>query len=196
MAELVAAGKVRHLGLSEASAASLERAAAVHPIAALQSEWSLWTRDLEAEVVPAARRLGIGIVPFSPLGRGFLTGAITSPDDFGPDDFRRGNPRFQGENFERNLRLVEEVRRLAADKGCTSAQLALAWVLAQGPDVVPIPGTKRRAYLEENLGADDVDLAPEDMDRLAEIAPAGVAAGDRYPQADYTYGDSPARGAA
>src|SRR4051794_2226875 len=130
MAELVQAGKVRHLGLSEASSASLERAAAVHPIAALQSEWSLWTRDLEDDVLGTARRLGIGIVPFSPLGRGFLTGAITSPEDFGPDDFRRGNPRFQGENFERNLQLVDEVRRLAAEKGCTAGQLALAWVLA------------------------------------------------------------------
>ncbi len=196
MGELVQAGKVRHLGLSEASARSLERAAAVHPIAAVQSEWSLWTRDLEAEVAPAARRLGIGLVPFSPLGRGFLTGAITSPDDFGPDDFRRGNPRFQGDNFDRNLRLVEEVRRLATSKGCTTGQLALAWVMAQGDDVVPIPGTKRRSYLEENLGAADVDLLPADLERLAEIAPLGVAAGTRYPQPTYAYGDSPERGAA
>jgi aryl-alcohol dehydrogenase-like predicted oxidoreductase len=195
MAELVEAGKVRHLGLSEASARSLERAAAVHPIAALQSEWSLWTRDLEDEVLPAARRLGIGIVPFSPLGRGFLTGAITSPDDFPPDDFRRNNPRFQGENFTRNLRLVDEVRRLAAAKGCTPGQLALAWVLAQGDDVVPIPGTKRRAYLEENVAAGEVELTREDLERLDTIAPKGVAVGARYPGA-YAYGDSPEKGAA
>jgi aryl-alcohol dehydrogenase-like predicted oxidoreductase len=188
MAELVADGKVRHLGLSEASAGSLERAAAVHPITALQSEWSLWTRDIEADVLPAARRLGIGIVPFSPLGRGFLTGAITSPDDFDADDFRRGNPRFQGENFARNLELVDAVGRLAADKGCTPSQLALAWVLAQGDDVVPIPGTKRRAYLEENVGAVDVELSADDLARLDRL---GTAAGARYPQANYAYGDSP-----
>src|SRR4051812_27643357 len=156
MAELVEQGKVRHLGLSEASATSLRRAAAVHPITALQSEWSLWTRDLEAEVLGVARELGIGIVPYSPLGRGFLTGAITSPEDFGDDDFRKNNPRFQGENFDRNLRLVEEVRGLAAEKGCKAGQLALAWVMAQGQDVVPIPGTKRRSYLEENAGAGSV----------------------------------------
>jgi aryl-alcohol dehydrogenase-like predicted oxidoreductase len=188
MAELVAEGKVRHLGLSEASAGSLERAVAVHPITALQSEWSLWTRDIEADVLPAARRLGIGIVPFSPLGRGFLTGAITSPDDFDADDFRRGNPRFQGENFARNLELVDAVGRLAADKGCTPSQLALAWVLAQGDDVVPIPGTKRRTYLEENVGAVDVELSADDLARLDRL---GTAAGARYPQANYAYGDSP-----
>ena len=192
MAELVAAGKVRHLGLSEASAATLRRAVAVHPITALQSEWSLWTRDLEDEVVPVARELGIGIVPFSPLGRGFLTGAITSPDDFGDDDFRKNNPRFQGENFTRNLELVDEVRRLAADKGCTAGQLALAWVMAQGEDVVPIPGTKRRAYLEENVGASHVELTSDDLDRLAKIAPPGAAAGGRYPF-QHSYGDSPQR---
>jgi aryl-alcohol dehydrogenase-like predicted oxidoreductase len=190
MAELVTAGKVRHLGLSEASAATLRRAVAVHPITALQSEWSLWTRDLEDEVVPVARELGIGIVPFSPLGRGFLTGAITSPDDFGEDDFRKNNPRFQGENFTRNLELVEEVRRLAADKSCTAGQLALAWVMAQGRDVVPIPGTKRRSYLEENIGASRVELTEDDINRLAKIAPPGAAAGGRYPFA-HTYGDSP-----
>jgi aryl-alcohol dehydrogenase-like predicted oxidoreductase len=190
MAELVAAGKVRHLGLSEASAATLRRAVAVHPITALQSEWSLWTRDLEDEVVPVARELGIGIVPFSPLGRGFLTGAITSPDDFGDDDFRKNNPRFQGENFTRNLELVEEVRRLAADKGCTAGQLALAWVMAQGGDVVPIPGTKRRSYLEANVGASQVELTPDDLEGLAKIAPPGAAAGGRYPY-QHAYGDSP-----
>jgi aryl-alcohol dehydrogenase-like predicted oxidoreductase len=191
MAELVAAGKVRHLGLSEASSATLERASAVHPIAALQSEWSLWTRDLEDEVVATARRLGIGIVPFSPLGRGFLTGAITSPADFDDDDFRRSNPRFQGENFDVNLQLVEEVRSLATEKGCTAGQLALAWVMGQGDDVVPIPGTKRRSYLEENVGACDIALTDDDRSRLDALAPPGVAAGSRYPY-DWKYGDSPA----
>jgi aryl-alcohol dehydrogenase-like predicted oxidoreductase len=195
MAELVGQGKVRHLGLSEASAASLERAVAVHPVAALQSEWSLWTRDIEDEVLVTARRLGIGIVPYSPLGRGFLTGAVTSPDDFGPDDFRRNNPRFQGENFNRNLGLVDEVRKLAAEKGCAAGQLALAWVMAQGDDVVPIPGTKRRSYLEENAAAGQVQLTAADLERVAAIAPRDVASGSRYPQADYAYGDSPAKGA-
>jgi aryl-alcohol dehydrogenase-like predicted oxidoreductase len=196
MAELVAAGKVGHLGLSEASAESLERAYSVHPITALQSEWSLWTRDIEEEVLPTARRLGIGIVPFSPLGRGFLTGAITSPDDFGEDDFRRFNPRFQGENFAKNLDLVAAVRSMAEEKGCTAGQLALAWVQAQGDDVVPIPGTKRRAYLEENVGACDVTLSEADLARLDAIAPVGVAAGGRYVQSSglrTTYGDSPAK---
>jgi len=190
MAELVAAGKVRYLGLSEASAASIERAVAVHPIAALQSEWSLWTRDIEGDVLATARAHGIGIVPFSPLGRGFLTGAITSPADFGADDFRANNPRFQGENFARNLDLVRAVGELAAENGCTPGQLALAWVLAQGPDVVPIPGTKRPAYLEENAGACWVTLSPDDLDRLDKVAPPGVAAGERYPFA-HSYGDSP-----
>jgi aryl-alcohol dehydrogenase-like predicted oxidoreductase len=196
MAEQVTAGKVKHLGLSEASAQSLERAVTVHPITALQSEWSLWTRDLEDEVVPTARRLGIGLVPFSPLGRGFLTGAIKSPEDFGEDDFRRFNPRFMGENFDKNLELVEAVRAMAADKGCSAGQLALAWVMAQGDDVVPIPGTKRRAYLEENVGACDVTVTDEDKKRLDEIAPVGVAAGGRYLTSAglaTTYGDSPAR---
>jgi aryl-alcohol dehydrogenase-like predicted oxidoreductase len=151
----------------------------------------LWTRDLEDDVVATARRLGIGIVPFSPLGRGFLTGAITSPADFGDDDFRKNNPRFQGENFDANLRLVEEVRSLAADKGCTAGQLALAWVMAQGDDVVPIPGTKRRTYLEENIGACDIALTDADLARLDALAPRGVAAGSRYPY-DWKYGDSPA----
>jgi aryl-alcohol dehydrogenase-like predicted oxidoreductase len=193
MAELVQQGKVRHLGLSEASAASIRRAVAVHPIAALQSEWSLWTRDLEDEVLGVARELGIGIVPFSPLGRGFLTGAITSPADFAEDDFRRHHPRFTGEAFAANLRLVEEVRAVAAEKGVTPGQLALAWVLAQGEDVVPIPGTKRRSYLEENVGAVGVELSADDLARLDAIAPAGVAMGGRYADASYAYGDSPER---
>jgi aryl-alcohol dehydrogenase-like predicted oxidoreductase len=193
MAELVAAGKVRYLGLSEASSRSIERAVAVHPIAALQSEWSLWTRDLEGDVVATARRHGIGVVPYSPLGRGFLTGAITSPDDFDDDDFRKDNPRFQGENFAANLRLVDAVKAMAADKGCTAGQLALAWVMAQGGDVVPIPGTKRRRYLEENAAACFVELSADDLDRLAAIAPPDVAAGDRYPYR-YSYGDSPEPG--
>jgi aryl-alcohol dehydrogenase-like predicted oxidoreductase len=192
MAELVMAGKVRYLGLSEASSDTLERAVAVHPIAALQSEWSLWTRDLEVDVVATARRLGVGLVPFSPLGRGFLTGAIKSPADFDDDDFRKDNPRFVGENFTRNLELVDEVRRIAADKGCTAGQLALAWVLAQGDDVVPIPGTKRRTYLEENVAACDIDLSADDLRTLDALAPRGVAAGGRYPY-QYSYGDSPQR---
>ncbi|MCU1618782.1 MAG: aldo/keto reductase [Modestobacter sp.] len=194
MAELVQQGKVRYLGLSEASAASIRRAVAVHPIAALQSEWSLWTRDLEAEVLGVAREHGVGIVPFSPLGRGFLTGAITSPEDFGPDDFRRNHPRFTGEAFEANLRLVDAVRAMAEEKGVTPGQLALAWVLAQGEDVVPIPGTKRRSYLEENVGAVGVQLSAEDLARLARIAPPGVAEGGRYADAGYAYGDSPEKG--
>src|SRR3954451_17303550 len=195
MAELVEQGKVRHLGLSEASAASIRRAVAVHPIAALQSEWSLWTRDLETEVLGVAREHGVGIVPFSPLGRGFLTGAITSPAGFGEDDFRRGHPRFTGEAFEANLRLVTAVRAMAEEKGVTAGQLALAWVLAQGPDVVPIPGTKRRGYLEENVGAAGVQLSDADLTRLGEIAPPGVTAGTRYADAGYAYGDSPERAA-
>jgi aryl-alcohol dehydrogenase-like predicted oxidoreductase len=190
MAELVAAGKVRHLGLSEASARTIARAVAVHPIAALQSEWSLWTRDLEDEVLLVAREHGVGIVPFSPLGRGFLTGAITSPDDFSADDFRRNSPRFQGQNFARNLDLVAAVKKLAADKGCTAGQLALAWVMAQGEDVVPIPGTKRVAYLEENAGASYVELSGDELAQLDQIAPRGAAAGERYPFA-HSYGDSP-----
>jgi aryl-alcohol dehydrogenase-like predicted oxidoreductase len=193
MAELVEQGKVRHLGLSEASAASIRRAVAVHPIAALQSEWSLWTRDLETEVLGVAREHGVGIVPFSPLGRGFLTGAITSPADFGEDDFRRNNPRFQGDAFQANLRLVDAVREMAAEKGVSAGQLALAWVLAQGEDVVPIPGTKRRRYLEENAGAVAVELSPDDLARLDAIAPPDVAVGGRYPDASYAYGDSPER---
>ncbi len=196
MAELVRQGKVRHLGLSEASAASIRRAVAVHPIAALQSEWSLWTRDLEAEVLGVAREHGVGIVPFSPLGRGFLTGAIRSPEDFGEDDWRRGHPRFTGEAFAANLRLVDAVRSMAQELGCTSGQLALAWVLGQGGDVVPIPGTKRRSYLEENVGAAAVQLSDDDLARLSQIAPPGVAQGGRYVDSSYAYGDSPERGAA
>ncbi len=196
MAEQVAAGKVRYLGMSEASSRSLERAVTVHPITALQSEWSLWTRDLEDNVLGTARRLGIGVVPFSPLGRGFLTGAITSPDDFEEDDFRRFNPRFQGENFAKNLELVDAVKSMADDKGCTPGQLALAWVTAQGHDVVPIPGTKRVSYLEENVAATEIEITDDDLKRLEEIAPFGVAAGGRYPGSAggpmvSTYGDSP-----
>ncbi|SFO39450.1 Predicted oxidoreductase [Geodermatophilus obscurus] len=195
MAELVQQGKVRHLGLSEASAASVRRAVAVHPIAALQSEWSLWTRDLEGEVLGVAREHGIGVVPFSPLGRGFLTGAIRGPEDFAEDDWRRTHPRFTGEAFAANLRLVDAVRAMAGERGCTAGQLALAWVLAQGGDVVPIPGTKRRSYLEENVGAVAVELSAEDLRRLGEIAPPGVAQGGRYADSSYAYGDSPERAA-
>ncbi len=180
MAEAVSAGKVRHIGVSETSADTLRRAHAVHPITALQSEYSLWTRDPEDGVLETCRELGIGFVAYSPLGRGFLTGAIKSPKDFGEDDFRASSPRFQGENFQKNLDLVGEVERLAAEKGCTPGQLALAWVLAQGDDIVPIPGTKRRALIEENAAADDVRLSDDDLARLHQIAPAGAAAGDRY----------------
>jgi aryl-alcohol dehydrogenase-like predicted oxidoreductase len=195
MAELVQQGKVRYLGLSEASAASVRRAVAVHPVAALQSEWSLWTRDLETEVLGVAREHGISIVPFSPLGRGFLTGAVRSPADFAEDDWRRTHPRFTGEAFAANLRLVDAVRAMAEEKGCTAGQLALAWVLAQGDDVVPIPGTKRRPYLEENVGALAVELSAADLARLGEIAPPGVAQGGRYADPTYAYGDSPERAA-
>jgi len=191
MAELVAAGKVRHLGLSEASADTLRRAAAVHPIAALQSEWSLWSRDIEADVVPTARELGIGLVPYSPLGRGFLTGQITGPDDFADDDFRRFQPRFQGDNFARNLELVEAVRKLAEQRGCTPGQLALAWVLAQGDDVVPIPGTKRRTYLEENVAAAAVVLDADDLRAIDAIFPIDSVAGDRYADMRFIEGESP-----
>jgi len=180
MAELVAAGKVRYLGLSEAGVDTLRRAHAVHPIAALQTEYSLWSRDPEDEILPTCRELGIGFVAYSPLGRGFLTGAITSVDDLAPDDFRRGSPRFQGENFQRNLDLVTKVRELAAEKHCTASQLALAWLLAQGSDIVPIPGTKRRSYLEENVGAVEVALSPDDLARIDQVAPKGAARGERY----------------
>lgn len=181
MAELVQAGKVRFLGLSEASAATLRRANAVHPITALQSEYSLWTRDPEEEVLPTCRELGIGFVAYSPLGRGFLSGQFRSPEDLPADDFRRHNPRFQGENFQKNLRLVEAVQDMAREKGCTPSQLALAWLLAQGNDIVPIPGTKRVRYLEENLGALDVHLNADDLAQLEAVFPLGAAAGERYP---------------
>jgi aryl-alcohol dehydrogenase-like predicted oxidoreductase len=183
MAGLVDEGKVRFLGLSEAAPKTLERAHAVHPIAALQTEYSLWTRDPEAEVLPMCRKLGVAFVAYSPLGRGFLTGAFKSPDDFDADDYRRHSPRFQGENFTRNLELVEKVKALAAQQGMTAGQLALAWVLAQGDDVVPIPGTKRRKYMEENAAAVDITVADELMEKLKNIFPADAAAGDRYPEA-------------
>lgn len=181
MAELVKAGKVRYLGLSEAAPATIRRAAKVHPIAALQTEYSLWTRDPEDEVLATVRELGIGFVAYSPLGRGFLTGAFKSIDDFPADDYRRRNaPRFQGENFAKNLELVAKIEELAKGKGCTPSQLALAWVLAQGEEIFTIPGTKRARYLDENLGADDVQLTPEDLEQINAILPAGSAAGDRY----------------
>ena len=180
MAELVAAGKVRHLGISEAAPTTVRRAHAVHPISAGQYEWSLFTRDLEDELLGTMRELGIGVVAYSPLGRGFLSGRITSPDDFGADDFRRNHPRFTGENFDRNLELVARVRELAAGKGITPSQLAIAWVLAQGGDVVPIPGTKRRSYLEENAVALEVELTAEDLAAIEEVTPKGSTAGERY----------------
>jgi aryl-alcohol dehydrogenase-like predicted oxidoreductase len=180
MAELVDAGKVRFLGLSEAGPETIRRAHAVYPISAVQSEYSLWTRDPEDEVLPTLRELRIGLVAYSPLGRGFLTGRITSPSDLGSDDFRAHSPRFQGENLARNLELVARVREIATEKGCSPGQLALAWVLAQGDDVVPIPGTKRRRYLEENVEATEISLDAEELARIDEAAPRGVAAGDRY----------------
>jgi aryl-alcohol dehydrogenase-like predicted oxidoreductase len=180
MSELVQAGQVRFLGLSEATPEQIRRAHAVHPITALQSEYSLWNREPEEEVIPTVRELGIGFVPYSPLGRGFLTGQIKSPDDFEEGDFRRHNPRFQGENFQTNLKLVQAVQALADEKRVSAAQLALAWVLAQGQDLVPIPGTKRVKYLRDNLGAVQVELSEDDLGRLNEIAPVGVAAGARY----------------
>jgi len=181
MAELVTEGKVRYIGLSEASAETVRRGHAVHPISAVQSEWSLWSRDIEARVVPALRELGIGIVAYSPLGRGFLTGEIKSVDDLAPDDFRRNNPRFQGENFEKNLLLAEAVQKMARAKDVTPAQLALAWVLSRGDDVVPIPGTKRRTYLDDNAGAAGIELTPEHLKTLNAFFASDAAAGDRYP---------------
>ncbi len=183
LADLVLAGKVRYIGLSEASVTTLERAHKVHPVTALQSEYSLWTRDPEDGVLAACRRMGIGFVSYSPLGRGFLTGAIAKPEDFAADDYRRNTPRFQGENFAKNLAVVDAVRRFAREIGCTPSQLALAWVLAQGEDVVPIPGTKRRKYLEENVGALEVRLTMPQLAELATVFPSGVAAGTRYPEA-------------
>ncbi len=180
MAELVRAGKVRWLGLSEAAPSTIRRAHAVHPIAALQTEYSLWSREPEDEILPTVRELGIGFVPYSPLGRGFLTGRFRSVDDFEPDDYRRNSPRFQGENFRKNLELVDEINAIAADKHCAPSQLALAWVLAQGNDIVPIPGTKRRKYLEENVGALKVRLTHTDLERIDRVLPLGVAAGERY----------------
>jgi aryl-alcohol dehydrogenase-like predicted oxidoreductase len=182
LADLVKAGKVRHIGLSEAGAATIRRAHAVHPIAALQTEYSLWTRDPEEEVLATTRELGIAFVAYSPLGRGFLTGQIKRVEDFAPDDYRRTSPRFQGENFQKNLDLVERVEAIAKEKRCTPGQLALAWLLAQGEDIIPIPGTKRRKYLEENAAALDVKLSPDDLRRIDEVAPHGAAAGMRYPE--------------
>jgi len=183
MAELVRAGKTRFIGLSEAGPQTLRRAHATHPITSLQTEYSLWSRDAEESILPTCRELGIGFMPYSPLGRGFLTGRIKGFEDLAPDDFRRYSPRFQGENFAKNLTLVARVEEIAKTKGCTSAQLALAWVLAQGDDIVPIPGTKRRQYLEENLGALGVRLSAEDLARLDAACPRGAAAGPRYPEA-------------
>jgi len=182
MAELVSAGKVRYLGLSEAGAATIRRAHAVHPISALQSEYSLWSRDIEDEILPALRELGIGLVAYSPLGRGFLTGQISRFEDLDEDDYRRRSPRFQGENFQKNLELVTRVKAIAAHKGVTAGQLALAWVLAQGEDIVPIPGTKRRTYLEENLAANRIRLSNQDLEEIDEALPRGTASGERYPE--------------
>jgi aryl-alcohol dehydrogenase-like predicted oxidoreductase len=181
MARLIDQGKVRYLGLSEAGPKTIRRAHVTYPITALQSEYSLWTRDPEGEILGTCRELGIGFVPYSPLGRGILTGQVKSAD-FGPKDFRRVSPRFQGENFQKNLQLVSRVEQLAAEKHCTPAQLALAWVLAQGSDFVPIPGTKRRTYLDQNLGALDISLTPADLRRIDEVAPRGAAVGARYPE--------------
>jgi aryl-alcohol dehydrogenase-like predicted oxidoreductase len=183
MAELVKEGKVRYLGLSEAGTKTLRRAVKVHPIAALQTEYSLWTRDPEDEILPTCRELGIGFVAYSPLGRGFLTGRFTKFDDLPADDSRRLWPRFQGENFQKNIDLVHRVEEIAKEKGCTPAQLALAWVLAQGKDIVPIPGTKRRKYLEENVGALNVELSAEDLARIDEVFPRDATSGARYPEA-------------
>jgi aryl-alcohol dehydrogenase-like predicted oxidoreductase len=180
MAELVKEGKVHFLGLSEASAATLKKASAVHPITALQTEYSLWSRDVEDEILPACRKLGIGFVPYSPLGRGFLAGKFKSLEDIPADDYRRHSPRFQGENFQKNLDLVKKIEEMASRKNCTPSQLALAWLLAQGQDIVPIPGTKRRKYLEENIGAVNIALSKQELEEIENIAPKGVAAGLRY----------------
>ncbi|NVN93013.1 MAG: aldo/keto reductase [Desulfuromonadales bacterium] len=186
MADLVTAGKVRFIGLSEAGAQTIRRAHAVHPITALQSEYSLWSRDPEEDVLPTLRELGIGFVAYSPLGRGFLTGQITSPDDFTADDYRRLSPRFQGDNFTKNLELVERIKTIAERKGITAGQLALAWVMAQGDDIVPIPGTKRRKYLEENVAAAQVEISADELAEIAQALPRGAASGERYPAASIT----------
>ena len=183
MAELVKEGKVRHLGLSEAGADTLRRAFKVHPMTALQSEYSLWTRDPENGILETCRELGIGFVAYSPLGRGFLTGQFKKYEDLPEGDYRRNSPRFQGENFQKNLELVDRVSELARQKRCTSSQLALAWVLAQGDDIVPIPGTKRRKYLEDNIGAADINLTPADLQRIEQAFPAHEVQGPRYPEA-------------
>ncbi len=180
MAELVQAGKVRYLGLSEAAPATIRRAAKVHPITALQTEYSLWSREPEEEILPTVRELGIGFVAYSPLGRGFLTGLFMTIDDLPADDYRHNSPRFQGENFAKNLKLVAEIKSLAAAKGCTPSQLALAWVLAQGQDIVPIPGTKRIKYLDENLDAMQIELSPAELEQIDAVLPPGQASGDRY----------------
>lgn len=180
MAELIKQGKVRYIGLSEASAATIRRAASVHPISALQSEYSLWSRDIEDEIIPTIQELEIGLVAYSPLGRGFLSGTVTSLEDLAPDDYRRSSPRFQGENFNKNLELVERVKEIATEKSATPGQLALAWLLAKSNDIVPIPGTKRRTYLEENLATTDIKLTPAELQRIEEVAPKNSFIGDRY----------------
>lgn len=183
MAELVAAGKVKYIGLSEASPETIRKAHGVHPVSVLQTEYSLWSRDVEDEILPTIRELGIGFVPYSPLGRGFLTGQIQKFEDLAEDDYRRFSPRFQGENFEKNIQLVDKIKEIAKEKDCEASQLALAWLLAQGEDIVPIPGTKRRKYLDENVRAVDLKLTDEDLARIDEAAPRGAAAGLRYPEA-------------
>jgi aryl-alcohol dehydrogenase-like predicted oxidoreductase len=182
MADLVKAGKIRYIGLSEAGVETIRRAHVVHPVSALQTEYSLWSRDPEEEILPTLRELGIGFVPYSPLGRGFLTGELKSPDDFAADDYRRNSPRFQGENFMKNLELVERIKVLASRKGITAGQLALAWVLAQGNDIVPIPGTKRRSYLKENVAAGSVVIKESELIEINKALPRGMAAGERYPE--------------
>jgi aryl-alcohol dehydrogenase-like predicted oxidoreductase len=182
MAELVTAGKVRYIGLSEAGPQTIRRAHAVHPISALQTEYSLWSREPEAEILPTLRELGIGLVPYSPLGRGFLTGRFKRYEDLDEDDYRRHSPRFQGENFAKNLELVERVEQMAAAKGVSAGQLALAWVLAQGKDIVPIPGTTRRSHLEQNIAAVELDITPSDLSAIADAMPPGAASGLRYPE--------------
>jgi len=187
MADLVKEGKIRYIGLSEASASTLRRAHSIHPITALQTEYSLWSREPEEELIPACRELGIGFVPYSPLGRGFLTGEIKTFDDLAADDFRRFSPRFQGDNFQKNLIVVDKIKKLAEQKGCTASQLALAWVMAQGEDIFPIPGTKRTKYLEENIGAAAIQFSDEELAEIDTIAPKDIAAGERYPAASMKF---------